>query len=301
MKLLNPLYDTVFKYLMEDLEVAKTIIEAVTKKQIIELIPAPQEASDIRLKVKHIAIGMIRQDYVAIIKTTDETGKETAEKVMIEIQKSPFIPEIGRFRNYLADKYRRKSIVDVEEKYIPIKTIYLIEEIFNPQLPPVLGRRGIYVDELENLTYQGERDKIVELFNHDSWFIQTELLPPEFKDELYYVLSVFAPNFRKSPKDRYIEIQDENLLIKKHRILERILRRLQAATQDNEVNTALEVEIDYENYLDKMITETEQAKQREEEAKQKLVESAKIMKSNGISIEIIANVTGLTKEEIERL
>jgi hypothetical protein len=269
MKLLNPLYDTVFKYLLEDLEVAKTIIEAIIKKQVIELTPAPQESTDIKLQIKHIAIGMIRQDYVAIIKTIDEAGNEIAEKVMIEIQKSPFIPEIGRFRNYLADKYRRKSAVDGEEKYIPIKTIYLIEDVFNPKLPAVLGRKGIYIDELENTPYIGERDKVVELFNHDSWFIQTELLPEEFKDELYYVLSIFAPNFRKSPKDRYIDIQDEELLIKKHRIMERILRRLQAATQDREVNTALEIEIDYEKYLEKIIQNSEQAQKREEEAKQR--------------------------------
>jgi len=329
MKLLNPLYDTVFKYLLEDLEVAKTIIEAIIKKQVIELTPAPQESTDIKLQIKHIAIGMIRQDYVAIIKTIDEAGNEIAEKVMIEIQKSPFIPEIGRFRNYLADKYRRKSAVDGEEKYIPIKTIYLIEDVFNPKLPAVLGRKGIYIDELENTPYIGERDKVVELFNHDSWFIQTELLPEEFKDELYYVLSIFAPNFRKSPKDRYIDIQDEELLIKKHRIMERILRRLQAATQDREVNTALEIEIDYEKYLEKIIQNSEQAQKREEEAKQreeeakqreekakqreeeerkqkeqtklKLNELVKLFHSLNIPLETIIEKTGLTKTEIEDL
>jgi multidrug resistance efflux pump len=213
---------------------------------------------------------MLRQDFVAVIKTENESGNEVYEKVMIEVQKSPIAPEISRFRHYIADKYRRKSTVEGAEKYIPIKTIYLVEEVFNAQLPAVLGRRGTYYDELENTQYSGERDSLVELFNHDSWFIQTELLPPEFKDELYYVLSVFAPNYRTSRQDRYIVIENEELLIKKHRILERILRRLQAATQNTEVNTAVEMEIDYEKYIENIMHLAEQAEAKVEQAEAKI-------------------------------
>ena len=314
MKVLNPLFDSVFKYLLEDLEVAKALIQAIIKKEIVDLVPAPQESSDVELKVKYMQIGMIRQDYVAIIKTQIGEKIET-EKVMIEVQKSPIAPEIGRFRNYLSDKYRRKSIADGETKYLPIKTIYLIEEIFNPHLPAVLGRKGLYYNELENEPYQGERDQMVELFNHDSWFIQTELLPAEFKEELMYVLSVFAPWFRKSTKDRYIEIPDEEMLIKKHRILERIFRRLQAATQDSKVNTSLDVEIDYEEYIENQIKLKEQAeakaeierRQKEEERRlkeeaiQSVRNAARIMKANGIATAVISQATGLSEYEIDAL
>ncbi len=270
MKLLNPLFDSVFKFLLEDLEVAKSLIEAIIRTKVVEIAPAPQESSDYTLKVKYFNIGMLRQDFVAVIKTENESGNEVYEKVMIEVQKSPIAPEISRFRHYIADKYRRKSTVEGAEKYIPIKTIYLVEEVFNAQLPAVLGRRGTYFDELENTQYSGERDSLVELFNHDSWFIQTELLPPEFKDELYYVLSVFAPNYRTSRQDRYIVIENEELLIKKHRILERILRRLQAATQNTEVNTAVEMEIDYEKYIENIMHLAEQAEAKVEQAEAKV-------------------------------
>jgi hypothetical protein len=305
MKLLNPLFDSVFKYLLEDLEVAKTIIEAITKQEVAELTPAPQESSDIELKLKYLQIGMIRQDYVAVIKTVLPNGKEQFEKVVIEVQKSPIAPEIGRFRNYLADKYRKKSSVAGEEKYLPVKTIYLIEEIFNPTLPAVLGRRGLYFNELDNKPYQGDRDKIVELFNHDSWFIQTELLPSDFKDELMYVLSVFAPWFRKSPKDRYIEIPEKEILVKKHRILERIIRRLEAATQDSLVNTSLDAEMDYEQYIENMAREashykevSEKERRQKEDVKQKLAQK---MLKYGEPINEIMKETGLTGEEIENL
>jgi hypothetical protein len=154
------------------------------------------------------------------------------------------------------------------EYYLPIKTIYLVEDIFNPSLPAVLGRRGQYFDELESTPYLGDRDRVVELFNHDSWFIQTELLPLEFKDELMYVLSVFAPAFRTSKSDRYIDVPDNDLLVKKHKILERMIRRLEAATKDKEVNTAVDLEMEYEKFIENNIAETEQAKQIALEAKQ---------------------------------
>jgi len=265
MKVLNPLFDTVFKYLLEDLDIAKALIEAVIKKEVKELYPAPQEASDRELKIKYTSIGLIRQDFVAVIKTEKKSGEPEYEKVVIEVQKSPFAPEISRFRNYLSDKYRKKSSVGQEERYLPIKTIYLIEDLFNPNLPAVLGRVGTYYDELEGCPYQGERDSMVELFNHDSWFIQTELLPPEFKDELMYVLSVFAPQYRKNKSDRYIEIPDSEILEKKHRILSLMFRRLEAATGNTEINTTVEMELEYEKYIE----DIKQAAQKAEEQSEK--------------------------------
>lgn len=142
MKLLNPLFDTVFKYIMEDIEVAKNLISAIIKREIKELYPAPQEASGMMLKIKYAQLEIFRQDYVAVVKSKSENGTEKYEKIIIEVQKSPFIPEIGRFRNYLADKYRKKSSIPENESstetYLPIKTIYLVEDVFNRNLPAVL-------------------------------------------------------------------------------------------------------------------------------------------------------------------
>jgi len=301
MKVLNPLFDSVFKYLLEDLEIAKALVQAIIKQDITELTPAPQESSDFKIKLKYNQIGMIRQDYVAVIKSKTPDGEELYEKVMIEVQKSPIAPEITRFRNYIADKYRKKSTIEGEEQHLPIKTIYLIEQTFNDDLPAVLGRKGCYFDELENQPYQGKRDNIVELFAHDAWFIQTEKLPKDFKDNLMYVLSVFTPWYRHSRNDRYINLPDDEILRKKHQILERIYRRLEAATGDNEINTGVEIELDYEKHYETILKEIEQAKQREEEAKQRLFESARQMKLFGIPKKMISQSTGLSETEIEQL
>ena len=83
-----------------------------------------------------------------------------------------------------------------------------------------------------------------------------------------YVLSVFAPAFRTSKSDRYIDVPDNDLLVKKHKILERMIRRLEAATRDTEINTAVDLELEYEKYIERNIAATELAKQNEMIAKQ---------------------------------
>ncbi len=41
----NPIYDVVFKYLMEDSQVAKLLIGKIIGKEVLELQPRPQEIS----------------------------------------------------------------------------------------------------------------------------------------------------------------------------------------------------------------------------------------------------------------
>jgi len=113
MKLLNPLFDTVFKFLLEDIDVAKTLIEAIIRKEIVEIAPAPQESSDYSLKIKYFNIGMIRQDFVAIIKTVNDSGSEVFEKVMIEVQKSPVRRKSAGFDIILPTNIAKKALLTV--------------------------------------------------------------------------------------------------------------------------------------------------------------------------------------------
>jgi hypothetical protein len=275
MKLLNPLYDTVFKYLMQDIEIAKGLIEAITKCKIVEIIPAPQDSTTLNLKVKYLQMEIIKQDYVAVVNSSDKHGNQTTERIVIEVQKSSILPEIGRFRKYLADKYATTTAYSTKntqkDSYLSMKTIYLIEQIFNPKLPAILGRRGTYYNELNNTEFIGPRDSVVELFNHDSWFIQTELLPAEFKDDLHYILTVFSPQFRTGKNERFIEIPEDVILQKKHKIMDLILRRLEIATADRKINEALDVEIQYERYIDSVLKQS----QDDREAKAKAEASTK--------------------------
>ena len=327
MKILNPIYNTVFKYLMEDIEIAKGLISSIIEQEVEELIPAPQEQTAVLLDARYISIAIQRLDYVAIIKSYDSNGNELFEKVMIEVQKSPFVPEIGRFRNYLAEKYKNKSSIPtengVEEKHLPIKTIYLIEDVFNDKLPAILKRGACYYDVINQTEYNGAKDSFVELLTHESWFIQVRKLPKDIQNSLLNLLSIFAPWYR-SKNQRYLDypISESDLEKIKSRVLRRVLRRLLSAVDNDKIKTQMEIEIEYEDYIERMMAQNEQMKmdieqaekereqaekkreQAEKEAQQtkiNLLNSAKAMKSAGLSIEVIQQATGLTTTEIENL
>ena len=98
MLIANPIYDVVFKYLMEDNKIAKLIISKIINEEIIELTPRPQE-NIIHLPEKSF-FSIYHLDYSAVIKTP-----EGSKNVIIEIQKAKFLTDIMRFRMYLGSQY----------------------------------------------------------------------------------------------------------------------------------------------------------------------------------------------------
>jgi len=290
---------------MEDLEIAKGFISTIIGSEITELYPAPQEATSIALTLKHNQLPLHRMDYVAIIKM----GEDKFEKVVVEVQKSPFIPEIERFRNYLAEKYAKISTYKVNdqqiEEHLPIKTIYLLDKKLSDSLPAVLHRKGDYYDVLYQKKYEGEKNKYVELLTHDSWFIQIEKLPPDLKNDLTKILSVFAPWMRDPDQEFYINVDDKELLDKKHALFHRILLRLQNATHNKNLLLALKTESHIEDEIEKYIKQAEKERLQKEEAlakeKGKSIKFAEKMLKYGETIEEIMQETGLTRKEIEEI
>ena len=97
-----------------------------------------------------------------------------------------------------------------------------------------------------------------------------------------YVLSVFSPQYRKKTSDRFIEIPDREILEKKHRILSMMFRRLEAATNSSEINTAVEIEMEYEKFIESTMKEaaffkeaTENERKAKEQAEQKAEQERK--------------------------
>ncbi len=321
MIILNPIYDTVFKYLMEDIEIAKGLISTIIEMDVLELIPAPQEQTSSKVKIKYARLEIQHLDYVAHIKTIDEKGKEHYERVMLEVQKSPFAPALGRFRKYLAEKYKSISLVKTEKgqekKYLPIKTIYLIEETFNENLPAILKRNSQYLDVLTRELYTGEKDNFVEALTHEAWFIQLSKLPQNLQNTITSLLSVFTPWFREKTDERFVNypIEEADLDKIKNQILKRILRRLRGAVDNDNLKLAMEIEIEYEDFIEQQIAEKERYKEeagverkaKEEKEKQlkkeraKIIETVREMKKHGMDIDIIMKVSQLTKEEVEKL
>ena len=86
----NPIYDSVFKYLMEDERVAKTILSALLKRDVVEVEVRKHEYTN----GSRDKISMFRIDFGAKIKQDNGTLK----LVLIELQKTWLETETLRFR-----------------------------------------------------------------------------------------------------------------------------------------------------------------------------------------------------------
>ncbi len=80
MKIAYPSYDVVFKYLMEDSEIAKYMLSVILKKKIVGLNLEPQET----VYVTEDGLRMSKFDFKATVK--EALGKP--ENVLIEVQKT---------------------------------------------------------------------------------------------------------------------------------------------------------------------------------------------------------------------
>ena len=243
----NPMYDTIFKYLMEDNVVAKGLISRILEENIIELVPAPQEGTTSRINLKYSTLGIKHQDYVATIK------KENGElyKIAVEVQKSYIAPKVATFRTYIAEKYKKPSTINDKEIYLPIKTIYFIEETFNNKLPALLKVNREYIDVLNHKKYNGEEDEFVNQMTHEAYFIQTELVPGDMQNEITRVLNFFTNKFHiKIPKGkkinetqkrkitRELNIPDEIMGNIKDNLFSRIITRLFGADNNPNIKRA---------------------------------------------------------------
>ena len=66
----NPIYDSVFKYLVEDERIARTLISALLKREVVRVKVRPHEYAN----TNRDNISMFRIDFAATV--VDESGKE---------------------------------------------------------------------------------------------------------------------------------------------------------------------------------------------------------------------------------
>ncbi|NCU33100.1 MAG: hypothetical protein EOM23_09270, partial [Candidatus Moranbacteria bacterium] len=94
MKIINPLYDKAFKYLMENEKFARKVLSVILDVDIKEVSLGQQETLFLDEKRQ---LTLFRLDFKAVIKDADGSTKT----VLIELQKSKYPTDIQRFRNYL--------------------------------------------------------------------------------------------------------------------------------------------------------------------------------------------------------
>jgi predicted RNA-binding protein len=207
-------------------------------------------------------IRILRFDFKATILMASGEQK----KVLIELQKLKQSLDIMRFRRYLGDNYAKEDDVILDDGTqvkmpLPIVTIYILGFLLNHLHRAAVKINREYTDIFTGQVIEGIKDDFVELLTHDSYVIQTRLLPPESKTKLERILQVFNPKFRTKDTHKLDFTGDAN-----EPIVQKILNRLQWAIADEEMRHLMNVEDEFERILakagfekDKIIAEQAQA------------------------------------------
>ena len=322
----NPIYDVVFKYLLEDKKIAKLLISGILELEVLDLDFKPQEYS---LNLRERVLTVFRIDFKARIRL--RSGEERI--VLIELQKAKYSTDIMRFRRYLGGQYSlsSNSYIDSDgnRRALPIITIYFLGyPLEHYKDVPIIRVSRHYIDQSTGAELEGKKEGFIEALTHDSVIIQVQAIKhKKRRTRLEEALSVFEQG-----KVHEVNV-DESSYPEEYKPL---IRRLLKAVSDEEIRETMNVEDELleeltakERLAAKLQKEKEEAERKAEEEKRKaeeekrkaeeekrkaeaerqmaearlknLYESAKLMKKMGISTEEIERATGLSSEEIEKL
>lgn len=295
----NPLYDAVFKYLMEDDRIAKTILSALLQKEVLEVKMRRNEYSN----VNRDAISMFRIDFAAKVKEKDGTKK----LILIELQKTWLETETLRFRQYLALQYNNKENMTKESdnKYaLPTIAVYLLgHRIGEINEPVVYAQHRIYDYEGKEVT-MAKPDPFVESLQHDSIIVQIPLLRGKVNNHLEKVLSVFDQTHAYEADKRVLKVDESRYAGDDE--MQYIVHRLQSAAADPDMRYQMNAEDEFFKALEdrdtaimkqaKLIEQKDADLLAQKEMLRRMVEN---MTKNGMDEATVMKMTGLTESQLK--
>ena len=207
MVIANPLFDVVFKRMMENEKVAKFFIGTLLGQTIVKIEVKPQEFT----YVDELAgLAVFRLDFIATI----ENELNEQKKVLIEIQKAKNQIDLMRFRNYLAEQYKKEDFVNNQKLILPITTIYILGFKLPEIETPCIKVERNYKDLVNNKIIERKSD-FVEKLTHDSYIVQVDRITNSYSTKLEKLLSLFEQqNFiddRKTIKEFTHELDNDDI------------------------------------------------------------------------------------------
>lgn len=191
MKIINPLYDKAFKYLMENEKFARRVLSVILDEEVMSVTLRQQETMH---PDERRGLTLFRLDFRADIRQPDGTVKT----VLIELQKSKFATDIQRFRAYLGSQYmdgkqKGQKVQEPEPAYqapYPIITIYILGYNLDdlPYMAVTVNRDVIDSVSKERLDV---KSTFIELLTHTSHIIQVLRLPAERRTRLEQFFTLF--------------------------------------------------------------------------------------------------------------
>ena len=271
----NPLYDVVFKYLLEDIEIARELLSTILGEDVVHIELKPQETAT---ESSASSVSILRFDFKAIIKSPSGELK----KVLIELQKAKQAFDVMRFRRYLGDNYRKEDDVlndkgAMEKRHLPIVTIYFLGFPLDKIENAVVKINREYRDVISQEVIEIKED-FVELLTHDSYLIQIQRLTGHARTKLERVLQVFNPEFQTKDRHQLDFKGDVN-----EPLVKKMVDRLGRAIASDEIRDKMDVEDEIDRIFEREINkynliiadknkELEIERQKAEEERQKNAE-----------------------------
>ena len=321
----NPIYDSVFKYIMEDERIAKTILSALLKKEVVHVTVRPHEYSN----TTRDTLSMFRIDFAATVR--EKEGNEIKDRiVLIELQKTWLNTETLRFRQYLGAQYNNKNnIREADEKGFayPMVAVYLLgHKVGNIKEPIVYVNHDVF-DYNGNVVAEGNAEPFVESLTHNSIIVQIPRLQGNVNNRLEKVLSVFDQTNVEGDTQQVLKIDEDKYADDNDMMY--VLHKLTAAAANSEMRQDMNVEDEFYKAIedrdtaimqrDKILKEqseqisqqseqlsqqSEQISQQSEQISQQseqLKNMAKALSASGQSNEQISQMTGMSVAEIAHL
>ena len=279
MRIANPMYDAVFKHLLEDPASAKLIVGAILGEEIESLEMAPQEAAvqvgSAQPATEGTGFTVLRVDFAATVRTA--AGEHL--RVLIEVQKARYSDDVMRFRRYLGTHYgdERNTVTYMEngrERSRPrrLTTIYFLGEPLPRTTATVLKVAREYVDVVTGERLEA-REEFVEALTHDCYVVQVSRLPARRHNDLEKLLSVFDQDLRAADSRHALEV-DAATMPERYAP---VLRRLQVAAASPDLRHLMLTE-------DEIIGAWEGLYRENRENREALAEQQKTLASNRQSI-----------------
>ena len=307
----NPIYDSVFKYIMEDERIAKTMLSALLKKEVVKVTVRPHEYSN----TTRDTLSMFRIDFAATVR--EREGDVIKDRVvLIELQKTWLNTETLRFRQYLGAQYSNKNnIREANDKGFayPMVAVYLLgHRVGNIKEPIVYVNHDVF-DYNGNIVADGNEEPFVESLTHNSIIVQIPLLHGNVNNRLEKVLSVFDQTLVEGDTQQVLKIDEDKYADDNDMLY--VLHKLTAAAANSEMRQDMNVEDEYYQAIedrdtaimqrDKILKEqSEQLSQKDEQLSQKdkqLRNMAKALFANGMTKEQISTMTGIDIANVVKL
>ena len=237
-KIANPIYDSVFKYLVEDNRIAKTLISALLKKEVLDVEMNRHEYTN----GTRDNISMFRIDFAAHVREDDGHVR----LILIELQKTWLETETLRFRQYLGAQYANPDNIIREERHgfgVPMVAVYLLgHKVGEIEEPIVYATHKAYDYNGKEVT-RGIPDPFVESLVHDSIIVQIPRLHGHVNNRLEKILSVFDQTQKDAFNRQVLNIDEDTY--EDDTDMMYILRRLLAAASDSKLRQDMNVEDEF--------------------------------------------------------